>query len=63
MINLLGDVWFDSKGTMRLPDWAAVLALPGIHLHLYGKTEARKARKMGTSMSRVFLGKTFAVWP
>jgi 5-(carboxyamino)imidazole ribonucleotide synthase len=47
MINLLGDVWFDSKGTMRLPDWAAVLALPGIHLHLYGKTEARKARKMG----------------
>jgi 5-(carboxyamino)imidazole ribonucleotide synthase len=47
MINLLGDVWFDSKGTMRLPDWAAVLALPGTHLHLYGKTEARKARKMG----------------
>jgi 5-(carboxyamino)imidazole ribonucleotide synthase len=24
-----------------------VLALPGTHLHLYGKTEARKARKMG----------------
>jgi 5-(carboxyamino)imidazole ribonucleotide synthase len=47
MINLLGDVWCDSKGTMRLPDWAAVLALPGTHLHLYGKTEARKARKMG----------------
>jgi 5-(carboxyamino)imidazole ribonucleotide synthase len=47
MINVLGDVWFDSKGTMRLPDWAAVLALPGTHLHLYGKTEARKARKMG----------------
>ena len=47
MINLLGDVWFDGKGTMRLPDWSAVLALPGTHLHLYGKTEARKARKMG----------------
>jgi 5-(carboxyamino)imidazole ribonucleotide synthase len=47
MLNLLGDVWFDSKGVMRLPDWAAVLALPGTHLHLYGKTEARKARKMG----------------
>jgi 5-(carboxyamino)imidazole ribonucleotide synthase len=47
MLNLLGDVWFDDKGTMRLPDWAAVLALPGTHLHLYGKTEARKARKMG----------------
>ena len=47
MLNLLGDVWFDTKGTMRLPDWPAVLALPGTHLHLYGKTEARKARKMG----------------
>ena len=23
------------------------LALPGVHLHLYGKTEARRARKMG----------------
>jgi len=47
MLNLLGDVWFDVNGNMRLPDWAAVLALPGTHLHLYGKTEARKARKMG----------------
>jgi 5-(carboxyamino)imidazole ribonucleotide synthase len=47
MLNLLGDVWFDAQGVMRLPDWAAVLALPGTHLHLYGKTEARKARKMG----------------
>lgn len=24
-----------------------MLALSGTHLHLYGKTEARKARKMG----------------
>jgi 5-(carboxyamino)imidazole ribonucleotide synthase len=24
-----------------------VLALPGVHLHLYGKLEARKGRKMG----------------
>jgi 5-(carboxyamino)imidazole ribonucleotide synthase len=24
-----------------------VLALPGAHLHLYGKTEARRGRKMG----------------
>jgi 5-(carboxyamino)imidazole ribonucleotide synthase len=47
MLNLLGDVWFNNQGVMRLPDWAAVLALPGAHLHLYGKTEARKARKMG----------------
>jgi 5-(carboxyamino)imidazole ribonucleotide synthase len=47
MLNLLGDVWFDAHNNMRLPNWAAVLALPGTHLHLYGKTEARKARKMG----------------
>ena len=47
MLNLLGDVWFDANNTLRLPNWAAVLALPGTHLHLYGKTEARKARKMG----------------
>ena len=47
MLNLLGDVWFNNQGVMRLPGWAAVLALPGAHLHLYGKTEARKARKMG----------------
>ena len=31
----------------RTPDWAAVLALPGLHLHLYGKTEPRRGRKMG----------------
>jgi len=29
------------------PDWAAVLALPGAHLHLYGKTQPRQGRKMG----------------
>jgi 5-(carboxyamino)imidazole ribonucleotide synthase len=23
------------------------LALPGVHLHLYGKADARRARKMG----------------
>jgi 5-(carboxyamino)imidazole ribonucleotide synthase len=47
MLNLLGDVWFDAAGKPRTPDWAAVLALPGAHLHLYGKTEARRGRKMG----------------
>ena len=31
----------------REPDWAAVLALPGVHLHLYGKTQPRAGRKMG----------------
>ncbi len=29
------------------PPWDKVLALPGTHLHLYGKLSARKGRKMG----------------
>jgi 5-(carboxyamino)imidazole ribonucleotide synthase len=47
MLNLLGDLWFDAEGTERHPDWASVLALPGVHLHLYGKHAARPGRKMG----------------
>jgi 5-(carboxyamino)imidazole ribonucleotide synthase len=48
MLNLLGDLWFDAEtGLAREPDWPAVLALPGAHLHLYGKREARRGRKMG----------------
>jgi len=52
MLNLLGDLWFPVVGGERTklqqePDWAAVLALSGTHLHLYGKTEARVGRKMG----------------
>jgi 5-(carboxyamino)imidazole ribonucleotide synthase len=48
MLNLLGDLWFPAPGAQpRTPDWAAVLALSGTHLHLYGKTEARVGRKMG----------------
>ncbi len=47
MLNLLGDVWLDAAGQPRTPDWQAVLALPGVHLHLYGKPEARPGRKMG----------------
>jgi len=48
MLNLLGDLWFPAGATTQQePDWAAVLALSGTHLHLYGKSEARKARKMG----------------
>ncbi|EPC4028370.1 5-(carboxyamino)imidazole ribonucleotide synthase [Aeromonas salmonicida] len=42
LLNLLGDLWLG--GT---PDWEGVLALPGVHLHLYGKGEARPGRKMG----------------
>ena len=47
MLNLLGDIWFDQQGTYREPNWAAVLAEPGVCLHLYGKAEARVGRKMG----------------
>ena len=46
MVNLLGDLWFDGA-TEREPDWPALLALPGMHLHLYGKRQARPGRKMG----------------
>ncbi|MCA1733519.1 MAG: ATP-grasp domain-containing protein, partial [Acidobacteria bacterium] len=42
MANLLGDLW--SAGE---PDWAAALAIPDVKLHLYGKIEPRRGRKMG----------------
>ncbi len=58
MLNLLGDLWFtnasnqnqsaaNSNSVPREPAWAQVLSLPGTHLHLYGKCEARVGRKMG----------------
>jgi len=52
MLNLLGDLWFadavaSAPASAREPDWAQVLALPGVHLHLYGKTAPRPGRKMG----------------
>ncbi|WP_293434169.1 5-(carboxyamino)imidazole ribonucleotide synthase [Piscinibacter sp.] len=47
MLNLLGDLWFARADDATEPDWAAVLALPGTHLHLYGKTQPRRGRKMG----------------
>jgi 5-(carboxyamino)imidazole ribonucleotide synthase len=42
MANLLGDLWEHGE-----PDWAAACAMPGVHLHLYGKAEPRAGRKMG----------------
>ena len=42
MANLLGDVW--AKGQ---PHWDAALAVPGVKLHLYGKSDPRPGRKMG----------------
>ena len=47
MLNLLGDLWSIQGAQAVEPPWAQVLALPGVHLHLYGKTEARHGRKMG----------------
>ena len=46
MLNLLGDLWF-TGGAEAPPPWEQVLALPGVHLHLYGKLGARPGRKMG----------------
>jgi len=46
MLNLLGDLWF-AEGREQAPPWAQVMALPGAHLHLYGKASARPGRKMG----------------
>ncbi len=45
MVNLLGDVWPDGGATQ--PAWDELLKHPGLHLHLYGKAEARPGRKMG----------------
>ena len=42
MANILGDCW--ERGE---PDWAAALAVPGVSLHLYGKSSPRAGRKMG----------------
>jgi 5-(carboxyamino)imidazole ribonucleotide synthase len=46
MLNILGDVWFDGD-KVREPAWDQVLALPGANLHLYGKDDPRRGRKMG----------------
>jgi 5-(carboxyamino)imidazole ribonucleotide synthase len=46
MLNLLGDIWFADADT-REPDWTRVLAHPQAKLHLYGKREPRRGRKMG----------------
>ena len=42
MLNLLGDLWQNGE-----PNWAAALSVPGVRLHLYGKTGPRPGRKMG----------------
>ena len=48
MLNILGDLWFDGDSSQaREPAWDKLLALPGANLHLYGKDEPRRSRKMG----------------
>ena len=42
MVNLLGDLWVEGE-----PDWSGALAIPEVKLHLYGKAEPRRGRKMG----------------
>lgn len=43
MLNLLGDVWHGQPQAA----WEEVLQHPSVKLHLYGKHNARKGRKMG----------------
>ena len=52
MMNLLGDLWPEKH---KAPNWSAITNIPGASLHLYGKREARKGRKMGHAS---FLGNT-----
>lgn len=41
--NLFGDLWLDSG----VPDFTRAMRVPGARVHLYGKTIARRGRKMG----------------
>lgn len=46
MVNLLGDLW-EVDGVIQAPNWPGALADPHVNLHLYGKAEPRRGRKMG----------------
>jgi 5-(carboxyamino)imidazole ribonucleotide synthase len=58
MANLLGDLWVGGE-----PRWSDALARPGVHLHLYGKREAKPGRKMGhlTALAETVEGAASAV--
>ncbi len=62
MLNILGNSWFDGQGSeitelserdedaesaLIAPRWAEIAGVPGAHLHLYGKTQPKRGRKMG----------------
>jgi len=42
MVNLLGDLWKE-----KVPDWFKIMQNKNVKLHLYGKKDARRGRKMG----------------
>jgi len=42
MLNLLGELWRDGE-----PSWRDLLAHPSVQLHIYGKREPSRGRKMG----------------
>jgi len=46
MTNMLGDLWI-SKDQQNQPKWQNLFKNTATKLHLYGKAEARKGRKMG----------------
>jgi len=49
MVNVLGDAWFPRRDSdaAQTPNWPTILAAPQTKLHLYGKAEPRRGRKMG----------------
>jgi len=48
MVNVLGDSWFAREENVALePAWGKACSHPNLKLHLYGKAEPRKGRKMG----------------
>lgn len=42
MVNLLGDLWAEGE-----PVWEEACGIPNVKLHLYGKQQWRRGRKMG----------------
>ena len=47
MANLLGDLWPAAAAAAASPPWHEALSAANVKLHLYGKREARRGRKMG----------------
>lgn len=45
MINLLGEV--GHTGNAKYEGLKAIMSMPGVHIHLYGKTDTKPNRKMG----------------